>query len=358
MRRLIQFSIALTVCFGCFTCQAEEKASTNTKLNLNPNKHHLNLIQNAQPEFEFQETTNFKTWQPQLRERLLNILAIEHDSQQPLHAKVFSLEETDEYEMSRVVFQAEAGVDVPGYLLTPKGKPGPFPVMICLQGHKKKDGMLVSIGKVKDNGGRDIALQAIDHGWAALAIEQRCFGERLGDCQRESLDALMLGKTLTGERVFDVMRAIDFIETQPQLDASQIGCMGNSTGGTVTFYAGCVDPRIRLSVVSCSYCTYAESWLKIRHCACGYLPGIMQAADMGDLAGLIAPRDFIIVAGSEDYLATLAGVRTAFAQTEKIFAAANCPDNAQLIVGEGGHQFYPDLAWPRIQDVLAKWQSD
>jgi len=321
----------------------------------NPLAHHQELTANAKPAFTFGNDTNFAKWQPKVRGELKRVLAFPTLEACPLEPKVTAERSTEESETFRVVFQAEPGARVPCYLVLPKKRSGPLPVMICLQGHKKKDGMLVSLGRVPDGGGRDIAVQAVQHGWAALAVEQRCFGERKGDCQRESLDALMLGRTLTGERVYDVMRAIDFIETRPELDKTRIGCMGNSTGGTVTFYAACVEPRIRLSVVSCSYCTYAESWMKIQHCACGYLPGILKVADMGDLAGLIAPRNLLIVAGKEDYLATMEGVQTAFAQTKRIFTTAKCAENVELIVGDGGHQFYPELAWPRIQHVVSTW---
>lgn len=334
----------------CGVTYADEPAQQ-----FDPLVHHQGLVKTVDAEFTFREHTQFDEWQPQLRESLTKVLAIPTSVDCPLNAEVTLEQSTDEFDSFRVVYQAEPGVHVPCFLLLPKKRSGPLPVMICLQGHKKKDGMLVSIGRVPDGGGRDIAIQAVRNGWAALAVEQRCFGERRGDCQRESLNALMLDRTLTGERVFDVMRAIDFIETRDDLDATRIGCMGNSTGGTVTFYAACVDPRIRLSVVSCSYCTYAESWMKIQHCACGYLPGILKVADMGDLAGLVAPNNLIIVAGTEDYLATIQGVRTAFVQTKKIFSAAGCPDNAELIVGEGGHQFYPELAWPKIQHALHSW---
>lgn len=344
------WSLLLVIFCQCTVVYADEPAKQ-----FNPLSHHQELVSRANPEFAFRDDTNFNKWQPELRASLRDVLALPDSDRCPLNAKVTPIESTDEFESFRVVYQAEPGVQVPCYLLLPKERKRPLPVMICLQGHKKKDGMLVSIGRVSDNGGRDIAIQAVKNGWAALAVEQRCFGERRGDCQRESLDALMLGRTLTGERVFDVMRAIDFIETRTELDKTRIGCMGNSTGGTVTFYAACVDPRIRLAIVSCSYCTYAESWMKIQHCACGYLPGILKVADMGDLAGLVAPRNLIIVAGKEDYLATIRGVRTAFAQTKKIFTAADSPEKAELLVGNGGHQFYPALAWPRIQSVLQTW---
>ena len=127
-----------------------------------------------------------------------------------------------------------------------------------------------------------------------------------------------------------------------------LACMGNSAGGTVTFYAACVDERISLAVVSCSFCSYAQSWMKHHHCACGYLPGILNYADMGDLGGLIAPRRFIIVAGKEDPLADISGVQVAFNRSREVFKAMGCEQNASLLIGDGGHQFYPKLAWPEI----------
>jgi dienelactone hydrolase len=173
-------------------------------------------------------------------------------------------------------------------------------------------------------------------------------------CNDTALQGLLLGRPLTGQRVWDVMRAVDFIGTQRQLDATRIGCMGNSTGGTVSFYAACVDPRIALAVVSCSFCTFADSWLSLPHCACGYLPGIARIADMPDLAGLIAPRRLLIVAGRNDKLARLSGVEHGFRHAQEIFAAAGARSRVRLVVGEGGHQFYPDLAWPVVTELTSQ----
>ena len=257
LRHCSLFAVVLFLCQGATGQEPAKKPNES----FDPRSHHLRLVAQAKPEFTFRDGTRFKQWQLKLRDALVRVLALPKSKPCPLDAKVTPDRSTDEFDSFRVVFTAEPGVRVPCYLLLPKERSGPLPVMICLQGHKKKDGMLVSIGRVPDGGGRDIAVQAVRNGWAALAVEQRCFGERRGDCQRQSLDALMLGRTLTGERVFDVTRAIDFIETRADLDKNRIGCMGNSTGGTVTFYAACVEPRIRLAVVSCSYCTYAESWM-------------------------------------------------------------------------------------------------
>ena len=317
----------------------------------------------TRPELAFDPARNFAGWQKELRSRLGTIMAIPATWDRDVQSSRERDSETDGYTIDRVEFLAEPGQTVPGYLLKPKGVEPPLPVMICLQGHSP--GMHISIGRGKTpgevasiRGGRDIALQAVAHGWAALAIEQRAFGERAVEgvaCGDVALRELLKGRPLTGQRVFDVMRAVDFIATRPDLDQARIGCMGNSAGGTVSFYAACVDPRIRLAVVSCSFGTFEATWLYRRHCACGYLPGLLKVADMPDLAGLIAPRHLILVAGKEDGLARFDGVEQGYQTARRAFTAAGCPEHVSLLAAEGGHQFYPELAWPVIQRVLEEW---
>lgn len=312
-----------------------------------------------EPALRFQPGRDVAGWQTALRSRLESILSVAPAVSAPLDPRAEPDSETDRHTMERIRFTAEPGEVVPGYLLRPKRAVGPLPVMICLQGHSP--GMHISIGQARNErekasiaGGRDLALQAVDRGWAALVIEQRGFGVRAENgvsCNDAALRSLHVGRPLTGQRVWDVRRAVDFIATQPGLDAGRIGCMGNSTGGTVSFYAACIEPRIGLAVVSCSFCTFADSWMSLPHCACGYLPGILKVADMPDLAGLIAPRRLLIVAGKQDNLARFAGVERGFQRAREIFVAARAPEHVRLVAGEGGHQFYPDQAWPVIAEM-------
>jgi len=316
------------------------------------------------PELAFDPARDFDGWQKELRARLAAIMALPATRDRAVQSSRQRDSETDEHTIDRVEFLAEPGETVPGYLLTPKGVARPLPVMICLQGHSP--GMHISIGRGKTprevasiRGGRDIAIQAVAHGWAALAIEQRAFGERAIEgvaCGDVALRELLKGRPLTGQRVFDVMRAVDFVATQSDLDPARVGCMGNSAGGTVSFYAACVDPRIRLAVVSCSFGTFEATWLYKRHCACGYLPGLLQVADMPDLAGLIAPRHLVLVAGKQDAIARFDGVEQGYQTARRAFTAAGCLDHVTLLAAEGGHQFYPDLAWPVIQRVREGWE--
>lgn len=253
--------------------------------------------------------------------------------------------------------------NVPGYLLVPKDAIAPYPVMICLQGHAP--GMYISMGEYRNEkdkklvaGGRDLALQAINNGWAALVIEQKGFGERQKDslsCNHQSLQELLKGRSMLGQRVYDITRAVDMIYAQDSLDNDKIGIIGNSSGGTTGYYAAAVDKRIDLAVVSCSFGTFETSWMKYPHCACGYLPGLLEVADMPDLAQLIAPRNLIVVAGDQDYLADIAGVREGFEIAKGFYQKHNATENLALVVGNGGHQFYPEKTWPIVRKIKANW---
>jgi len=155
--------------------------------------------------------------------------------------------------------------------------------------------------------------------------------------------------------VWDTSRLIDvMLENFADIvDETKIVCTGNSGGGTATFYASCMDERIAVSLPSCSVCTYGDSIAAMHHCACNFIPNIALDFDMGDLCGLIAPRPFALMAGIEDKIFPIHGVKATFAICEKMYAAAGAPDKCTLLVGDAGHQYYPALAWPWMKEVLA-----
>lgn len=262
------------------------------------------------------------------------------------------------YLEKRIVFRTEKDVWAPCCLLVPKNAKGPLPAVICLQGHSP--GMHISLGHPKTlkdlrsirSGERDYAVQAVKRGYCALALEQRGFGERQSSlavkrskrCDFIAYNALLFGRTLLGQRVWDVSRAIDLLETLPEVDSSKIACLGNSGGGTVTYYAACVDKRIKLAMPSCSVCTYRDSIGSVYHCACNYIPNSARYFDMGDLALLIAPRPLIVVAGKKDTIFPIKGVRETYALIRKIYEDTGAGDRCRLVEGEGGHRFYSQ-AW-------------
>ncbi len=330
----------------------------------------LEALQEEAPlRLTFRPERDYATWQMQVKQVLGELLG-KTPEVVSLNVRIQSEAAHEGFHETRFVFTAERHADVPCHLLRPAGASGPVPVMICLQGHST--GMHISLGRPKYEGdeksiagGRAIALQAIAHGYAALVLEQRCFGERSdarpesrrgnkGTCHHAAMNSLLLGRTMIGERVWDVRRAIDALASFDGLDMARIGCMGNSGGGTITYFSACMDERIAAAMPSCYVCTFRDSIGKIDHCACNYIPRILEYFEMGDLSCLIAPRPLVVVAGEHDPIFPIAAVRETYALIARIYAAAGAPDRCRLVVGPEGHRFYADEAWPVFQ-MLTGW---
>lgn len=263
----------------------------------------------------------------------------------------------------RFVLTSEPGADVPCHLLVPDGAPRPVPVFVCLQGHTS--GMHLSLGRPADGFDRDFALQAVRRGYAALAIELRGFGERRDrrpadareerfepdsvdpnvTCKHAAMVALLLGRTSLGEKVLDVRRAIDALASFPEIDAGRVYAVGNSGGGTLAWYAACVEPRIGGLILGSCFATYAGSIGSVDHCCDNYLPGALRWFDFPDLAALVAPRPLVAVMGRGDPLFPLRGVEAAYRRTREIYEAACAADRCRLVLADGGHRFRPAEAW-------------
>ena len=322
-----------------------------------PYEHNQIILAGMTPSMRYDGKEPFENWQACTKQKLTELLGLPLQKCEDEFETEYTEEEED-YQEIRFRFQSEEGYFVPCHLLVPKGEKGALPVVICLQGHSK--GMHISLGRPKypgdeksiSGGDRDFAVRAIKEGFCALTIEQRNFGECGGtekgpDCYNSSMTALLIGRTTIGERVWDVQRAIDVLEKHfPQVDTRKIICMGNSGGGTITYYAGCLEPRIRYAMPSCAVCTYEDSIAAMRHCSCNYIPNIRKYYEMGDLAGLIAPRYLVIVAGREDPIFPINGVKKSYELAKSLFQVAGAEDHCKLVVGEGGHRFYAEDAWP------------
>ena len=109
-----------------------------------------------------------------------------------------------------------------------------------------------------------------------------------------------------------------------------LGATGNSGGGTTTLWLAAIDERITVAVPSCYFCSFRASILGLRHCECNYVPGILELAEMGELAALLAPRPMRVIAGERDPIFPIAGVREQYRTAERAWALANAPERLSL----------------------------
>jgi hypothetical protein len=134
----------------------------------------------------------------------------------------------------------------------------------------------------------------------------------------------------------------------------QVGIMGNSGGGTVSLFAAALLPRIRMAMPSCYFCTFADSIMSLYHCPCNYVPGLMEYAEMSDIAGLACPKPLVLVSGKEDFIFPIRATRKAFKNLKAIYAEQSASDRVKLKVGPQGHRFYADLAWPEMVKLAVR----
>lgn len=333
-----------------------------------PSVFHCCLMDNTKQVLSYR-SGNVSAWQQKLRRKLRQFIGDIPRERVPLNMRSLWKRNHRLGTIEKIVFTSEPYADVPAYVCLPRNMEPPYPFMICLQGHST--GMHNSIAvdindetkAIKVDGDRDFALGCMSRGLAALCIEQRSLGERCETlqekvsphgCHDAVMQGLMLGRTLLSQRVFDVDRAIDYLKTRGDVDFSCLGVMGNSGGGTVSLFSSALLPRIRFAMPSCYFCTFRDSIMSIYHCADNYIPGLYRYAEMADIMGLFAPRPVVVVAGKQDLIFPVSGVRKAFRHLKRIYRAAGAEKHCHLVIGNEGHRFYADLAWPKALAEISK----
>lgn len=322
--------------------------------------------------------TALATWQASFREELRVVLGFPAIREVDVpeidpERRQGATDANEEYERQTWTVTTERGFRVPFHLLLPASEAPPYPVVLALHGHTEHGKDLaagIAEGKTARRSiieeRRDMARQAVRRGYAALAPDLRAFGELAGrgpagsaeseedarPCTGWQKRAQLVGRTLVGERVWDVLRLVEFVENHPPLDADRLAVCGHSGGGTVALLAAALDERIGSTVACASVCPFEDALVPVDHCPCNYVPGLRRLGEVWDLAGLVAPRPLSVVAGEEDPIFPIAGTHRAYDRTREIYDGADAGDACRLFVGEGGHRFYENGAWPFLREHL------
>ena len=333
-------------------------------------RHYAALYAQAPRRFAFRGTTpaDVAAWQAEFRPRLLAALGLPAMAEdlaghQPT-AEQLGEDVLGDFRRERWRLWVEPDVPLPFYLLRPRTGAGPWPLVLTPHGHNQPHiyaGIATSDeekASIRD-GDRDIAVQAVQEGYVAIAPTTRGFGDtrtaadleksNVSSCRTSLLHGLLVGRTAIGERVWDISRLLDWALANLPVDPTRVAITGNSGGGTTSLFAAACETRLAVAVPSCYFCTFAGSIGSIFHCDCNYVPGLLRLGEMDDVAGLTAPRPFLAIAGQDDPIFPLAYVREGFERLRRIYAAAGVGDRCELYVGAGGHRYYKAGAWPFIR---------
>lgn len=311
-------------------------------------------------------------WQHAFRKALRDALGLTRMERElagwKLRARRLDHRRMDGYTREKWYVWTEPGVPLPVWVLKPTGAVGKLSLVLTPHGHNHPEeylgiGRTAAADRIITSQTRDIAVQAVREGYLVILPTSRAFGETRApetpsegygtqSCRRELMHALLAGRTVIGERVWDISRLIDWALTRGDVDPRRIVVTGNSGGGTTSLFAPACDTRVAVAMPNCYYCTFTGSIGSIQHCDCNYVPGMLRLGEMWDVAGLIAPRTIRITNGARDPIFPIGETRRSFRNLRKIYAAFGAPQACSLYVGKAGHRYYPLGAWPFLKNLF------
>ncbi len=309
---------------------------------------------NRRMPFDAASRAAFEGWQARARPKLVEILGEMPRERCALRAERAVVEETRRYTRERVVYWTRPGLQVPAHLLIPKGVKLPAPAVLCLHGHSAggKDETIDPSSIY-----RGFAVSLAERGLVALCPDQIPFGER-----RISGDGMymmvthglnMLGHTLIGVRYWDLVRALDFLESLDCVRPDRIGAMGLSLGGEMTLFLSALDSRVRAACV-CGYVTsHRNTFLARPHCTCGCLRDLARWFEHADLAALIAPRPLFLDSGRADTAFPTADAEAVIRELRPVYDLFGRPAaELGIEVHDGGHEIAGHLSIPWMAERL------
>ena len=340
----------------------------------------LSLWQQYEPEkathaFHAETIVQAQQWQKETRQALAKTIGFSVRDGSALNPRIIEHIDRGDYIREKLIIQTAEHVSMPVYLLLPKAARRPLPVVLAFHGHGY--GVKDIVGLWEDGEERytpegyhkDFAVELCRAGFAVAAPEIACFGERQTDfsylntafgqeipstCTHTAMLAFHLGGSVVGMRVRDGMRLVDYLETRPELDLQRLGAMGISGGGMHTLFSTCLDERIKACVISGYYSTFQDSILAMSHCSCNFVPGLGQFGEMYDLAGVIAPRPFLVESGSYDPIFPRKAVERSVARAEAIYSVFNAEGQIQTDYFEGRHQISGRKAYDFLKNALGQ----
>ena len=287
----------------------------------------------------------------QVKKELTGLLALPRQKT-PLQSKVRSTNPRKNVVIEEFQFESEPGMRVPGWFVRPSSTSGHGSTVLYLT----------------DDGGDDVVAEPgsmdrlLDAGHAVCAITLRGTGlttPRFPHGGPEYYDAsvhlderfawtcLVMGRPVIGQRVWDTVRAVDYLVSRPDVDATQIRIAGVGSSGLVAMMAALLDDRVRSVLVDrtlANYMSIVESESYSTHLAY-FVPGILRSFDLPQIAAAMSPRPCWIVNGvdANGQILSETSMRNQYARQPSGEAVAN--RGVHILVGPEGDPQESYLEW-------------
>ncbi|HUS07988.1 MAG TPA: alpha/beta fold hydrolase [Bryobacteraceae bacterium] len=269
----------------------------------------------------------------------------------PLNAKQTGVLERSDYVIEKILFESRPRFYVTASIYRPKsaGMRRPAVIQSCghyVEGKAAADYQRTSIGLARKG---FVVLTFDPLGQSERRMYQEVW-DKNPDASATSEHAIagrpcfLLGRTLAHYRIWDAIRALDYLETRPDVDKAHLGMVGHSGGGMMTLLTAALEDRLQ-AVMSC--CAVTSFYHKFR----AFLPGdpeqvipriYEQGIDHPELIASVAPRAFLIGAAQRDFV-PLDGARRTYEEAKQAFAIAGVPDRLGKTETNDEHKMNQEL---------------
>jgi dienelactone hydrolase len=261
--------------------------------------------------------------------------------------------ERDAFTVENLHYQSLPGLYVTANLYLPRGLSNPAPTILYVCGH----------AEVKTNGvslGNKTAYQHhgawfARHGYVCLILDTL----QLGEIQGEHHGTYRLGRwwwnargyTPAGVEAWNSIRALDYLESRPEVDRTRIGMTGRSGGGSYTWTTAALDDRVRVAAPVAGITDLRNQVVDgcvDGHCDCMFFLNTYRW-DFPLAAALLAPRPLLIVNSDADDLFPLDGVERLHASVKRIYELHGATNRLGLVIAPGPHKDTQDLQVPVLR---------
>jgi hypothetical protein len=278
-----------------------------------------------------------KAWQTDVRAELfitlkLNDLVRDRKSI-AFEPKRFSSADKGSYKVEELEINSTPGRRIRIIVTVPAAQDGPRPAVVCIGGHGSDlyspyDANTVSKEPAKAKTDR------IYRGFGTVLATKGYVTISTTVSQHEVRET---GRLLMGERLWDLIRCVDYLESLPQVDKARIGCAGLSLGGEMAMWLGAMHERIA-ATISAGFLTNMDHMEK-NHCMCWKFDGLRELVDYADIYSLTAPRPLqcqngLLEPPSQFYVPL---ARQAMEEVRTIYRDMERPENVVLDVHREGH---------------------
>ena len=288
------------------------------------------------------------------REQLFEMLGLSpRPEKTDLRATVTGRLEHEAFFVEKLHFQSLPGLYVTADLYVPKNLPGRAPAILyaCGHGEVKEGGVSLGNKTYYQHHGAWFA----SHGYVCLMLDTIQLGELSGVHHGTRRFGMFWwnsrGYTPAGVEAWNCLRALDYLESRPEVDAAKLGMTGRSGGGAYTWYAAALDERIKVAVpvagITDLHNHVIDGTVK-GHCDCMFMVNTYRW-DFSKLAALLAPRPLLLANSDKDTIFPLDGVLRVHRDLAAIYQLYNAPDKLGLLITEGPHKDTQDLQVPAFR---------